>query len=147
MKKLSLYVLAMAAMVGMAACGSDSDDCTMEGHWTIKSADLTSDKLDSTILNMSKTQMMGTEYTFTVDSVTIKTPGQGSSFVGSYSLDELNQQLSWNTVSSGNGLPYNDNLKVKSCAGGEMTVIQRTPTDTTQPAIIQSTLVLAKSKK
>lgn len=144
MKKLSFSFLTILAVSFLASCGDDNS-CSFEGTWKMKSADVKSEKLSPTILEMSKIQMMETEYAFTKDSITIINKSGNSSFAGTYSFDDAAQKLEWKTVSS-DGRPYDESVKVTSCASAERTLIQRMPADTTKPEIAVTTMVLEKVK-
>ena len=146
MKKLSFYLSATLIAASLAACGSDGSDCAMVGDWKVKSVDVKSDKLDTTILEMSKSIAMKMTYSFTTDSVTIRPGGTSGNYYGTFKLDEVAQRLSWNTFGA-NGMAYVENMKIASCGGGELTLLQRTPADTTQQALTSSTIVLEKVKK
>ena len=138
--------MATVLAVGLAACGNDASDCTMVGQWKVKSADVKSEKLDSLILSMSKEMMMLSTYQFTDDSVTINSGGPSGVFSGSYSIDGVNQLLVFKDVINNNGNPYMDNMKISSCSGNEVTLLARSPSDTTKQALTTSTIVLEKIK-
>ena len=144
MKKLSFYFLATLVVASLAACGSDSN-CSMEGEWKVKSAEVTSDKLDKSVLGMAKEMMLKTTYSFTADSVTIRSGGPSGEFHGSYAVDANGQTLSWTTMGATNGAAYSDNMKILSCSGSEVTFVKRNPADTTQAALTTSTIVLEKA--
>lgn len=144
MKKLSFYFLATVIVGSITSCAGDGS-CSIEGQWKVKSADVTSEKLDKSILDMAKEMMLATTYTFTADSVTIKTGGAGGEFKGTYLVDATGKALSWNTVSGQNSSAFIDNMKIMSCSGKEVTIYKRNPVDTTQAAMTESTLVLERT--
>lgn len=146
MKKPSFYFLATILAVGLAACGNDASDCSLVGQWKVKSADVKSEKLDSTILMMSKEMMMQSTYLFTADSVNISTGGPAGMFSGPYSIDAVNELLVFKDVLNNNGNPYMDNMKISNCSGSEVTLLARSPSDTTKAALTTSTIVLEKVK-
>lgn len=143
MKKLSFYFLASIIVASLAACAGDGS-CSMEGQWKVKSADVTSEKLDKSVVSIAKDMMMTTTYNFTADSVTINSGGPSGQFRGTYAVDEAGMTLSWNTTSVSTGNPYTDNMKIVNCGGKEVTVFKRNPADTTQAALTVSTLVLER---
>ena len=135
----------MAAIVvaNLAACASDGD-CSLQGNWKVKDAEVTSDKLDETVLGMAKDIMLKTTYSFTADSIVIKSGGPSGEFRGSYALDAVGQTLSWNTVGVSNSSQYSDNMKILSCNSNELKLSKRNPVDTTQAALTTSTMVLVR---
>ena len=141
MKKLSFYFLATVVVASLAACGSDGS-CSMEGNWKVKSADVSSDKLDKSVLMMAKDMMLATTYNFTTDSITINTGGTSGQYQGSYTVDATGTTLSWSTIGGTSGTTYNDNMKIVSCGGGEVTLLKRSPTDTTQAEMTKTKLWL-----
>ncbi|MBI1225447.1 MAG: hypothetical protein GC192_09450 [Bacteroidetes bacterium] len=150
MKKLSSYFFAAFVAICFVACASDGngvgDSCSMEGEWKVKEAEVSSDKLDKTILELTKEKMKGTTYSFTADSVSVNSNGSGGTFKGAYTLDAASNTLSWNAISATNGLAYTETMKVVSCNGSSLKVQKRSPADTTMAAITNATLVLERVK-
>lgn len=146
MKKLSFILLAAASVSFLAACGSDSGDCSFVGDWKVKSADLTSEKFSKTLLEMTKEIALSTKYNFTADSVSVITVDNGT-FKGKYTVDGLTAQTL--SIDATNPNPtsssvYTDKLQIVNCSSNEITLIQRTPADTTQAALVTTKLVLER---
>lgn len=139
-----LLVSVLALAMGFAACGNDASDCDLTGQWKVKDAEIASENLDTTILSLSKTMLMKASYNFKADSVVINTGGPAGTFTGTYSIDGANQLILFNASSVNNGMPYAENVKISSCSGKELTIVQRSPSDTTKAAITTSTIVLEK---
>jgi hypothetical protein len=144
MKKLSCILAVVAATVYLVSCKSDAlGGCDMEGNWKVKSVDMKSEKLDSSILGMSKNIALARKYSFTADSVVISDQGSISA-KGTYSVDE-NDNL--NMEGTGAAGALKENMKIVSCGGNEVTVSYRVPADTTVQALVVTTMVLEKEKK
>ncbi|MCF8243968.1 MAG: hypothetical protein K9J37_01145 [Saprospiraceae bacterium] len=149
MKKLSSYFFAAIFAAFFTACAGDVSEgvgssCSMEGNWKVRSADVTSEKLDKSVLEISKESMLKTTYSFTADNVSINSGGYGGVFQGKYVLDAATNTLSWNTISPTTESVFNDNMKVVSCGSNEITLLKRSPVDTTQVAFSKATLVLER---
>ena len=151
MKKLSFLFFALAAIFWLASCASDGSDgsdgdggCSMKGEWKVKTADLSSDKLDTTILAASKSMTMKRKYSFKGDSITVSTgnPAEGN-YVGVYSVE--NEQLIINALGSKNGISFKDSLKITNCTGSEVSLLKRIPADSTKPSIVKTMMTLEKS--
>lgn len=144
MKKLCFYFFAPIALSFLFACGSDPSDCSFQGKWKVKTADIQSEQLDKTTLELSKELAAKAQYTFTADSVTIETGGPAGNFTGTYTVDAATGSLNWNASNPTNPSPYPESMKIQSCSGNEVTLTKRVPADTTKPALTNTTLVITK---
>lgn len=143
MKKLSCILAVAAATVYLVSCKSDAfGGCALEGNWKVKSADMKSEKLDSSILEMSKNIALARTYAFTADSVTITDNGAVSA-TGSYNVDGNDHLI---MLGKGNNGEMREDMKIINCGGSEVTVSYRVPADTTVQPLVLTTLVLEKVK-
>jgi hypothetical protein len=152
MKKLGFLFFASAAMLWLAACASDvneagGDDggCSLKGDWKVKTAELTSEKLDSSILGPSKKMTMERKYSFTADSVTIFSGNASEgNYKGVYSVDGVKNLLIINALGS-NGAHFQDSLHITACTGAELGLSKRIPSDTTKASIVKTVMTLEKT--
>lgn len=152
MKKRSFYFLAVLLTAIVTSCANDGSEggvggsCSMEGNWKVKSAEITCDKIDSTLLKLTKESALKYEYLFSADSVRVKTNGLFGDYVGSYQLDASTNTLTMKTLNNTSGKVFNYNLKVLGCNENIITVSSSTPVDTAGTIIMQSNMVLEKTK-
>lgn len=152
MKKLSSYFFAVVFTAIFFSCGNDgseggvSDACSLEGNWKVKTAEVTCDKADKTILQLAKESMLKYNYVFTADSVTVKTNGKVGDYVGTYKLDASTNSLTMNTLNYSTGRLFNYNMEVLGCNGEIITVSNSSPMDTAGAVIMKSTMVLERVK-
>lgn len=152
MKKLSSYFLAVAMTAFFTSCGNDGSDggvgssCSLEGNWKVKSADVTCEKMDKTILELTKESMSKYTYEFTPDSVTVKTNGKIGDYIGVYKLDASTNSLTMNTLNITTGRLFNYKMDVLGCNDQVMTVSTSSPIDTAGTIIMKSTVVLERTK-
>ncbi|TAK36461.1 MAG: hypothetical protein EPO28_13360 [Saprospiraceae bacterium] len=142
MKKLLFSLFALALVALASSCNSDS--CSFTGKWKVKSADIQSEKLSATILNMAKEELMSTQYEFTKDgkiSMTIGESGVGNS--GTYHFDSDTQTLTFDTKNSMN-MESHLTSTVTACSQLEITLTERQPDDPAKEAIATTIYTLER---
>ncbi len=142
MKKLLFPLFASLCIVMGSSCSGDS--CSFVGKWKVKSADVQSEKLSATIVNMAKEQMMSNQYEFTKDGqITISSNNADTGLTGTYSFDGASQTLTWDTKSPNQGDSHLSNT-VTACTGNEITLTQRQPEDPAKEEIAITTFTLER---
>ncbi len=144
MKKLSCILAVAAATVYLVSCKSDvlGGGCSMEGNWKVKSVDIQSDKLDPSILEISKSIALARSYSFKADTVFIKDGERPEPTVGTYTVEDGRLKM---TGSGATGTLAED-MKIDDCGSSEIKLSYRIPADTTKPAIATTLLVIEKAK-
>ncbi len=151
MKKLSSYFFAVVVTAIFTSCGSDGTEggvgssCSLEGNWKVKSAEVSGEKMDKTILELTKEGMVKYTYDFTADSVTINTHGTVGFYKGVYKLDAATNSLSMNMLSA-SGMALNYKLDILGCNGELVTVSNSNPGDASGASAMKSTIVLERVK-
>jgi hypothetical protein len=145
MKKLSCVLAVVAATVYLISCKSDTlggggGGCSMEGNWKVKSVDIQSEKLNPSILEISKNIALARTYNFTADSITINEGTRAAASTGKYVVEDGRLKM---TGSGVNGTLAED-MKIDDCGGSEVKLSYRMPADTTIQAIATTTLVIVK---
>ncbi|MFQ5446893.1 MAG: hypothetical protein ACE5FF_08165 [Saprospiraceae bacterium] len=142
MKKLLFPLFALICILMASSCASDS--CSIAGKWKVKSADIQSEKLTPTILQMAKDELLNTQYEFTEDGqISINTGGAGMNMTGTYTFDAAAQTLTWDTKTTTGADSHLANT-VTACSHSEITLTQRQPEDPAKEAVAITTFTLER---
>lgn len=142
MSKLLFALLPALFFLGLSSCASDG--CSFEGKWVVKSADLQSATLDSSILSMAEAEYLTMSYEFSKDSVKISTPTQ--SMNGAWQFDDAKQEITWSALIMGGGQEMKETSHLESCTPGEIVLSQRLPNDASKEELARISLTLQKAE-
>lgn len=138
---------AMAAIISLQAC-SNEPSCNFEGKWQVTTADLKTEKISPSIVNMAKEEYLSTEYEFLPEGklrIHKKIEnGDPITTEAGWAFDEATQQISWsNPETTPNHI--NEAYQLTTCSAESITLTQRMPADPEKEELVTVTLTLSRA--